>query len=67
VKTAVNTPPSALFGGAVASAAAAYAVVSAVPDDSVANVALQTAVAFPLGVLVPGALVVGGALLSKLK
>ena len=66
-KIAVNTPPPVLYAGALASAAAAAAVVYAVPDDSVANIALQTVAAFPLGVLLPGALFIGGSVLSKLK
>lgn len=64
---AVKTPPTTLFGGAVASLAAAAAVLSLIPDDSIGNIALQTALVVPLGVLLPGALAAGGAILSKLK
>ena len=64
---ALKTPPAVFFGGAVASAAAAAALILIVPDDSVANVAIQAALAIPLGVLLPGGLGVGGLLLSKLK
>mmetsp|Transcript_3523 Transcript_3523/g.5486 ORF Transcript_3523/g.5486 Transcript_3523/m.5486 type:complete len:182 (-) Transcript_3523:1197-1742(-) len=63
--TALNAPPAALFGGAAASIAAAAALVLTVPDDSVASVAVQAALAVPLGVILPGALGVTGALLSK--
>ena len=64
---AVKTPPTTFFGGAVASLAAAVAVLSVIPDDSVGSIALQTALFIPLGVLLPGGLAVGGAVLSKLK
>jgi hypothetical protein len=67
VKVAINTPAPLLFIGALASAAAAAGVVFIVPDDSVANVAIQTALVVPLGLIVPGALTVGALLLSKLK
>jgi len=66
-KTAINTSPITLVGGAVASAGAAYVVVSSIPDDNVSNIALQTAIAFPLGILLPVALLAGSAILSKLK
>ena len=67
VKIAINTPAFLLFIGAGASAAAAYAVTAVIPDDSITNIALQTALAVPLGVIIPGALTVGAGLLSKLK
>ena len=67
VKVAINTPAPLLFIGAVASALAAYTVVAVVPDDSVASIAIQTALVVPLGLIVPGALTVGALLLSKLK
>lgn len=67
VKIAINTPAVVLLGGAAASAAAAYAAVSVIPDDSIASVAIQTVLAVTLGVIVPGALTVGGVVLSKLK
>ena len=47
--------------------AAAAFVVNGIPDDTTTNIALQTALAVPLGVILPGALGVGGVLLSKLK
>jgi len=56
-----------LLLGAVASAGAAAVVLGLIPDDSVTNVALQTALAVPLGAIVPGACVVGAGVLSKLK
>jgi hypothetical protein len=62
---ALKTPPAVLFAGALGSAAAAAALIVVVPDDSLTNVALQTALAVPLGVLLPGALAVTAALLSK--
>ena len=67
VKIAINTPAILLLAAAGASAAAAAAVVVVIPDDSIANIALQTALVVPLGVILPGALTVGGGLLSKLK
>ena len=64
--TALKAPPSAFFGGATASLAAAVAVIALVPDDSVANVALQTLIAVPLGAVLPVALGVGGVVLGKI-
>lgn len=64
---ALKQSPTSLFAGAALSAAAAAGVIVAVPDDSVVNIALQTALAVPLGAILPGALAVGGVLLSKLK
>ena len=64
---ALKTPSTTFFGGAAASLALAGALVATVPDDSIANVALQTALAIPLGSIVPGALVVTGLILAKLK
>lgn len=65
--TALKAPPTALFGGAAASFAAAAALIAIVPDDSIATIALQAALGIPLGVILPGALGVGGVVLSKLK
>ena len=64
--TALNTPPAALFGGAAGSLAAAAALVAVVPDDSVASIAVQTFLAITLGAVLPGALGVGGFILSKI-
>ena len=63
--TALNTPPTALFGGAAVSLATAAALVAVVPDDSVASIAVQTFLAVTLGAVLPGALGVGGFILSK--
>ena len=54
-----------MFGGAAASLAAAAAFVTIVPDDSVASIALQTFLVVTLGAVLPGALGVGGFILSK--
>ena len=81
VATAIETAPAILplagvalkqsstnlFAGAALSAATAVGVIALVPDDSVVNIALQTALAIPLGAILPGALAVGGVVLSKLK
>ena len=67
VKVAINTPAVVLLGGAAASAAAAYAAVTVIPDDSITSVAVQTLLVVTLGLIVPGALTVGGVVLSKLK
>lgn len=64
---ALKTPPTAFFGGALASLAAAAGVILLIPDDSVLNVALQAVLVVPLGVLLPGGLGLGGVVLSKLK
>ena len=64
---ALKTPPAVFFGGAAASAVAAAGAIFLIPDDSVLNIALQAAVAVPLGLLLPGGLTVGGVVLSKLK
>jgi hypothetical protein len=64
---ALTVGPGALQGAAVASAGAAYAIVSAVPDDTVVQVAAQTLAAATLGVVVPGACLVGAGLLGKVK
>lgn len=63
---ALKQSPSALAGGALASAAAAAALVAVVPDDSVSSVALQTFLAIALGLILPGGLAIGSFLLSKL-
>lgn len=62
---AVKIPSTALYAGAIASFAAAVALVNVIPDDSVSNVALQTTLAIPLGVILPGGLAVAATLLSK--
>lgn len=64
---AIKTPPPILFAGAAGSLGAAAALILVVPDDTVANIALQVAAGIPLGVILPGALGVGGFLLSKIS
>ena len=59
--------PVPLAGAGVASLVAAVTIVFAIPDDSVSNIALQTALAVPLGAIIPGASLIGAGLLSKLK
>ena len=63
---AIGTPPIVLQLGAVASLAAAAAVLAVVPDDTVVNVAVQTLAAATLGVLVPAVSVVGAVVLGKI-
>ena len=63
----LNVPSTLLFAGAAASLGGAGAAVALIPDDSVTNIALQTALAIPLGTVLPGALVVGGTVLSKIE
>jgi hypothetical protein len=67
VGTLVKAGPTPLLGGAVVSLGAAATVLGVIPDDSISNVALQTALAVPLGAIVPGACLIGAGLLSKLK
>jgi len=66
-KVAVNTPPTSLYAFAAASLVAAGAAISVIPDVTVTDYALQTVIAVPLGVIVPGACVVGATLLGKLN
>eukprot|EP01038_Epipyxis_sp_PR26KG_P006915 gene6915-9468_t len=63
----LKLPSTTLFGGAAASLAAAGLVIVSIPDDSVLSIAEQVALVIPLGAIIPGALGVGGLLLSKLK
>ena len=63
----LDIQPSALQGAAVASIAAAYALVNVVPDDTVVEVALQTLGVAVLGVGVPAASLIGAGVLSKIK
>lgn len=64
---ALKAGPAPLAGAGVASLAAAAAIVFTIPDDSVSSIALQTALVVPLGAIIPGASLIGAALLSKLK
>lgn len=59
--------PVLLQGAALASAAAAAALVTLVPDDTVLQVAGQTLGVAVLGVAAPGALLVGATVLGKVK
>lgn len=63
---AVQIPPPLLGAAGLAVLGGAFAAVGAIPDDSVTNVALQTAL---VGLSLPaaGAAFVGAALLGKLK
>lgn len=67
VAIALKTKPTVFFGAAAASAAVTAGALLLIPDDSVALIALQAALAVPLGVLVPGGLAVGGFVLGKLE
>jgi hypothetical protein len=62
---AVSVPPSALTAAGLGLLAGAVGAVLAIPDDSVASVALQTIL---VGTAVPGAVAAfaGGAILGKL-
>ena len=64
---ALKTSSTIYYSGAAASLAAAVAVLYVIPDDSVLSVAIQTALAVPLGAILPGALGVGGFLISKIS
>jgi hypothetical protein len=61
----LKASPTTLFGGAAASLASALVVLSAIPDDSVISIALQTALVVPLGAILPVVLGGSGVLLSK--
>eukprot|EP01040_Poterioochromonas_malhamensis_P004352 gene4352-4665_t len=65
--TALKTPPSVLSAGAVGSLGAAVFLNYVIPDTSVGNIALETLITIPFGILLPGGLAVGSAVLSKLK
>eukprot|EP00545_Synedropsis_sp_CCMP1620_P009973 CAMPEP_0119012544 /NCGR_PEP_ID=MMETSP1176-20130426/6896_1 /TAXON_ID=265551 /ORGANISM="Synedropsis recta cf, Strain CCMP1620" /LENGTH=197 /DNA_ID=CAMNT_0006965527 /DNA_START=41 /DNA_END=634 /DNA_ORIENTATION=- len=63
----VISVPSGVIGGAgLASAAAAVAAVIVIPDDTVAQVAAQTAIVGVLGLAVPVASLVGATVIGKL-
>jgi hypothetical protein len=64
---ALKLPGATLYAGAGLSLAAAAAVIISIPDDSVTDIAIQTALAVPLGAILPVSLGLGGFLLSKLK
>jgi len=64
---ALKAGPTPLYLGAAASAGAAAAIIFAVPDETVTDIAIQTASMIGLGLVLPGALTVGGTLLSKIS
>jgi len=61
----LSVPAPLLFATGAASLAGAGAVVLGIPDDSVVNIAVQTALVIPLATLIPGATFVLGALKSS--
>jgi hypothetical protein len=63
----LDIEPALLQGAALASVGAAYGIVSAVPDDTVAQVAAQTLAVAVLGVAAPAASLVGATILGKVK
>ena len=63
----LDIPPAALQAAAVGSIGAAYALVNAVPDDTVAQVAIQTLGVAVLGVAAPAASLVGATILGKIR
>ena len=63
----LDIEPIVLQGAALASIGAAYGIVGAVPDDTVAQVAIQTFAVALLGVAVPAASLVGATILGKVK
>jgi hypothetical protein len=64
--SAVTIPPVVLQALGLASLGAAYTIVQVVPEDTVVEVALQTAAVGVLGVAAPAASFIGAALLGKL-
>jgi len=63
----LDIEPALLQGAALASLGAAYGVVTAVPDDTVAQVAVQTLAVAVLGVAAPAASLIGATILGKVK
>lgn len=63
----LNTPPFVLFATGFASLAAAFAVITVIPDNTVSDVALQTALVIPLATLIPAVTLIGGGALSKIS
>ena len=64
---ALNTPPIVLFATGFASLAAAFAVITVIPDNTVSDVALQTALVIPLATIIPAVTLIGGGVLSKIS
>jgi len=63
---AISIPPTIIASGAVVGPAAAYAVVSALPDDSVASVAIQTLAVALLGLTVPVVSLIGAKIIGDI-
>jgi hypothetical protein len=63
---AITIPPFILQGLGLASLGAAFAIVQVVPEDTVVEVALQTAAVGVLGVVAPAASFIGAFVLGKL-
>lgn len=64
--TAITVPSGVIGGAGLASAAAAFAAVVAIPDDTVAQVAAQTLIVGIFGLAVPVASLAGAAVIGKL-
>jgi hypothetical protein len=64
---ALQTKPTVFFGAAAASAGACAAALFLIPDDNIALITVQTLLALPLGVLLPGGLAVGGLVVGKIE
>ena len=63
----LDIPPALLQIAAVGSIGAAYGVTQVVPDDTIAQVAVQTLAVALLGVAAPAASLVGATVLGKLR
>jgi len=63
----LDIPPTALYIAAIASAGAAFGIVSVVPDDTIVEIAIQTLSVALLGVAAPAASIVGATILGKVK
>lgn len=63
----LSIDPALLFAAAAGSIGGAYAVTQAIPDDTVAQVAIQTLAVAVLGVAAPAACVVGAGILGKVR
>ena len=63
----LNTPPIVLFGTGLASLAAAFAVITLIPDNTVSDVALQTVLVIPLATIIPAVTFIGGGILGKIS
>ena len=63
----LDIQPSLLQAAALGSIGAAYGIVQVVPDDTVAQVAIQTLAVAVLGVAAPAASLVGATILGKIR